>query len=127
MLDYSADDPTAIADYFEEQISYVVSGQVTYSIRDSKINGVEIKKGDYIGILNKDIVTSQKTKVDALMEMLKADEDIEDRETLVIMFGKDVTDEEKKEALDRISSTYPQMEVGSFDGKQDVYSFIIAL
>ena len=61
------------------------------------------------------------------MEMLTADEDIEDRETLVIMFGKDVTDEEKKEALDRISSTYPQMEVGSFDGKQDVYSFIIAL
>ena len=127
MLDYSADDPDAIADYLEEQISYVVSGQVTYSIRDSKINGVDIKKGDFIGILNKDIVTSCKTKVDALINMLKAVDDIEDRETLVIMFGKDVTDEEKEEALSRVQKEYPMMEVGSFDGKQDVYSFIVAL
>lgn len=127
MLDYSFDDPHKIFDYFQEQASLIVSGQVTYSIRDSLINGISISKGDYLSIYNHNIVASSKTKVDAVMAFMNAVEGIEDMEVVTLIVGKDVLEEEKEEVVSRINKTYPNMEVGLIDGKQEVYSFIISL
>ena len=127
MLDYSSDDADEIYNYFQEQASLIISGQVTYSIRDSFINGINIKKGDYISIYNHNIVAASKTKIDAVMAFLNSVEGIEDMEVCTLIVGKDVSVEEQEEAIRLIRETYPNMEVGIIEGKQEVYSFIISL
>ena len=127
MLDYSSDDADEIYNYFQEQASLIISGQVTYSIRDSFINGINIKKGDYISIHNHNIVAASKTKIDAVMAFLNSVEGIEDMEVCTLIVGKDVSVEEQEEAIRLIRETYPNMEVGIIEGKQEVYSFIISL
>ena len=54
-------------------------------------------------------------------------EDIEDKEVLIIIYGKDVTKEEVDEAVSYIRQTYKGMEVGLIDGGQDIYSFILSI
>ncbi|MGN1295379.1 MAG: DAK2 domain-containing protein [Bacilli bacterium] len=127
MLDYSCDDPQGIFDNFQEQASLITSGQITYSIRDSVINGINIEKGDYISIYNHNIVAASKSKIEAVMAFLNSVEGIEDMEVVTLIVGKDVSQEEQDEVVKQINEKYPRMEVGVIEGKQEVYSFIISL
>ena len=69
------------------------------------------------------IVSVQKDKLSALMEMLSMMEDIEDKELFTLFYGKDVTKEEAEQAEKMISEKYPDLDVTVYDGGQDVYSF----
>ena len=61
------------------------------------------------------------------MAFLNSVEGIEDMEVCTLIVGKDVSVEEQEEAIRLIRETYPDMEVGIIEGKQEVYSFIISL
>ena len=108
-----------------EQIENVVSGEITYSIRDTEIGGVKIKSGDYMGISNGEIVVSTALKLDALKDLLsKIIKD--DSEIITLFCGADVKMDEKE--LEDLCLEYnPNIEVQIIDGKQDIYSFIIAV
>ena len=54
-------------------------------------------------------------------------EDIEYKEVTTLIYGLDVTEQEKQEVLSYLNETYPGMEVGEVEGKQDIYSFIISV
>jgi uncharacterized protein len=112
---------------FNDIIENNTYGEITYSIRDSEINGVSIKKDQYISILNHNIVASSDDKVSALKELLSHVDDIKYKEVLVLIYGKDVTEEQKEEVRSFLSSTYPRLEYGEIDGKQDIYDFIISI
>jgi len=127
MLDFSSDDLNQIVDDFQMTIDHVVTGEITYSIRDSVIEGVSIKKDDFMAIVDDKIVASCKGKVEVVKEMFSKVEDIDDKEVVTLIYGKDVTDSEKEELKSFIKSNYRYMEIGELDGKQDVYSFIISL
>ena len=109
-----------------EQIKHVVSGEITYSIRDTEIGGVEIHSGDFMGISNGEILVSTAKKEDCLNELLSRIIS-EDSEIITMFLGKDVTDEER-EKLEEICLKYnPDIDVEVIEGKQDIYSYIIAV
>ncbi|MBR6071248.1 MAG: DAK2 domain-containing protein [Acholeplasmatales bacterium] len=109
-----------------EQIKHVVSGEITYSIRDTEIGGVEIHSGDFMGISNGNILVSTAKKEDCLNELLSRILN-EDSEIITIFLGKDVTDEERDVLEETCLKYNPDVDVEVIEGQQDIYSYIIAV
>ena len=127
MLDYSSDDPELILGSFNEAIRNVVSGEVTTAIRTTKVGGVQISKGDHMAIVDGKIVYASKLKNEIIARLLKKVPDIEDRQVLTIIYGKDATEIEKKKNLDIIKQRFPNLEVCAIDGGQAVYKYLVAI
>lgn len=127
MLDYSSDDLTIIVGNFKEAIDRVSSGEITTSIRNTTVNKVEIKKGDYIGILDGKLLVSNKEKLEALKSLISKVKDIDDKEVLIILCGKNVSEEEKESLQEMLSDSFPHLECGVMDGGQDVYDYLFSI
>lgn len=104
----------------------VKTAMVTYAIKDTSFEGVEISAGDYMGILEKTIVCSTKDKLDATKELLKQSVTADDG-LITIIVGEDVSVEEQKVVEEFISSEFDQCEVEVTKGLQPVYSFIFGI
>ncbi len=110
-----------------EAISTVKSGAVTFSIKDTEINGVNVKKDEFMAIKeSKDIISSLPNKFDALKDLLAHEID-EDSAIVTILCGEDISEEEREEVASFVSETYPDVDVDVRDGNQPVYSFIIGV
>src|SRR5690554_5760571 len=109
-----------------EVISNMKSGEVTYAVRDTEINGVTIKKDDFIGISQNEIRVSTPNKVETTAKLLKSMVD-EDSEIVTLFYGVDATEDEVEEVLGEIKKLNPDVEVEVIEGKQDIYSFVIAV
>ena len=127
MLDYSSDDLTIIVGNFKEAIDRVSSGEITTSIRNTTVNKVEIKKGDYIGILDGKLLVSNIEKLEALKSLISKVKDIDEKEVLIILCGKNVSEEEKESLQEMLSDSFPQLECGVMDGGQDVYDYLFSI
>ncbi len=110
-----------------EAIKTVKSGAVTFSIKDTEINGINVKKDEYMAIKeSKDIISSFKDKFDALKDLVKNEID-EDSAILTILCGEDITESEKESISEYFSTNYPDIDIDVRDGNQPVYSFIIGV
>ncbi|MBY6036134.1 DAK2 domain-containing protein [Fictibacillus nanhaiensis] len=109
-----------------EAISSVKSGQVTYAVRDTSIDGVEIAKGDFMGISEGKIISSKTDKQEVTKELLSTMMD-EDSEIVTIIYGEDCSEEEAKELADYVEDKFPDAEAEIHNGKQPIYSFILAV
>ena len=108
-----------------DAISAVKSGAVTFSIKDTEINGVSVKKDEYMAIReSKDIISSFKDKFDALRDLIKHLVD-EDSALVTILYGEDVSDEDANALIDEFNNEYPDFEFDIRKGNQPVYSFIV--
>ena len=104
----------------------VKSGEVTFSIRDTEIGGVKVKKDDFIGIYEKEIVVDHPDKVEALMVLL--DKMIDDESSIItVLVGADVNDELRNEVANKIGVTYSDLDLDIRKGDQPVYSFLIGI
>ena len=127
MLDYSSDDLTIILGNFNQAIRNVSSGEITNAIRNTKVNGVLIHKGDYIGILDGKLLTASRNKLTCFVNLLKKVKNIKEKQVLTIICGKNVNEEEQQKLLDTIQVKFPYLEVGTLDGGQDVYDYLFAI
>ncbi|MBC2296177.1 DAK2 domain-containing protein [Listeria welshimeri] len=119
-------DFTSNAEAMREAINDVASGQVTTAVRDTTVEGVEIKKDSFIGMVEGKIKVSRDTLEAAAYETLEKLLD-EDSEIVTIIFGEDA-DANKAEALaDRVTEAYPDVEVEIHEGGQPVYPYIFAV
>ena len=110
-----------------DAISAVKSGAVTFSIKDTEINGVSVKKDEYMAIReSKDIISSFKDKFDALRDLIKHLVD-EDSALVTILYGEDVSDEDANALTDEFNNEYPDFEFDIRKGNQPVYSFIVGV
>ena len=110
-----------------DAISAVKSGAVTFSIKDTEINGVSVKKDEYMAIReSKDIISSFKDKFDALRDLIKHLVD-EDSALVTILYGEDVSDEDANALIDEFNNEYPDLEFDIRKGNQPVYSFIVGV
>ena len=108
-----------------DYLDNVKTGEITYAIRDSKNNGVEIKKDEYMGLLDGKIIFSMPTRIDATKTLV--DKMVDDRsEIITIMYGKDVQEKEVKEIVEHIEDNH-ELEVDLIHGGQKVYSYIISV
>ena len=127
MLDYSSEDLTIILGNFNQAIRNVSSGEITNAIRNTKVNGVLIHKGDYIGILDGKLLTASRNKLTCFVNLVKKVKDIKEKQVLTIICGKNVNEEEQQKLLDTIQVKFPYLEVGTLDGGQDVYDYLFAI
>jgi DAK2 domain fusion protein YloV len=111
----------------EEALDSVKTGSVTFAIRDSSVDGVEVKKNDYMGIMDKAIVVSVPDKDQAAETLL--DKMIDDMSSIItIIVGADVTPDEKDKFVAYVKNKYGEdIDVDVKDGQQPVYSFIIGV
>ena len=110
-----------------EAIKSVKSGAVTYAIRDTDINGVKVKKDEFLALKeSKDIVGSYKTKIKAFKELIKSLVD-EDSSLITVLAGEDVKEKEFKEIKKFLEDTYKDLDLDIRVGNQPVYSFLIGV
>ena len=108
-----------------EAIGGIKTGQVTFAIKDTNINGIEIKENHFMGLNGKNIVTCKEDKVDATITLLETMID-EDSEIVTLIAGEDAKEDETKKIVDYLSEKYP-VEVDVKLGMQPVYSYIIGV
>ena len=109
-----------------EAIRDVTSGSVALAVRDAKVEGREIHKGDWLGMIDDDIVAVAVDKVSALLAMIEKIDGIKDKELFTLFCGDDVSQDESTKALSLIKEQYPDIECTKYDGGQEVYSFLLA-
>lgn len=109
-----------------DAMSNVKTGQVTFAVRDTNIDGVEVHANDYMALVNKEIKACVPNKMEALKKSLEGLVD-DDSEIITLICGGDVTAEEKSEAQSYIEENFEDCELEVIDGKQPVYSFIIGV
>nr|WP_205831521.1 DAK2 domain-containing protein [Bacillus sp. RO2] len=110
----------------KEALGSVKTGQITFAVRDTNIDGVEIQKDDFMGIADGKIVLTNKDKKSAAKELLTSMVD-EDSEILTVIYGEDVTEEDVEELVSELEESYPEVEVEVHNGKQPLYSFIFSI
>ncbi|MGG1016275.1 DAK2 domain-containing protein [Bacillus subtilis] len=106
-------------------IQQVKSGQVTFSVRDTHIDGKDIKKGDFMGILNGTIIGTSENQLSAA-KLLLSEMIGEDDEIVTILYGEDASQEEAEQLEAFLSEKYEEIEVEIHNGKQPLYSYIVS-
>lgn len=109
----------------QEAIDHVKSGEVTYAIKDTTYEGLEIKKDEYMGIFGKAIVVSAPDMMASTKALLDKMLD-EDSELVTLIYGDTATLEQAEEIAEYIEDT-SDAEVEIHEGNQPVYSFIIGV
>jgi DAK2 domain fusion protein YloV len=127
MLNYEIDDIDEIVKTEIEVIKNVSTLEVTYSIRDTAMNGIKIKKGDYICIYNGNLIASDKDRVTAVKKSLKKISDFGDKQVMSILCGQDVKIEECDSIREFAETLNSYIEVYPLKGNQDIYSYIIGI
>ena len=112
-------------DAMQEAIGSIKTGQVTFAIKDTNIDGVSIKANDYMAICEKNIVACVENKIEALKITLENLVD-EDSELITLIVGEDVSDEEVEQIETYVEAQF-EAEMEVIQGKQPVYSFIIGV
>jgi dihydroxyacetone kinase-like predicted kinase len=104
----------------------VKSGQVTYAVRDTTIDGIEIKKDDFIGIHEGKIVTKAHSSLEAVQLLLSKMID-ENDEILTVLYGEETNGEDIAKLEQHIDEKFEDVEFEIHEGKQPVYQYIVAV
>ncbi len=126
MLDYSSGDTDAIIAEQEEIIAGVVTGTVSKAIRDTVMDGVEVREGDYIGFAGDVIYVDDSDGVRAaetLCDKLNAG----GYDVILLICGSETTDDDAKRLCISLQEKYKRTEVIMINGGQPVYDYIIVL
>ncbi len=104
----------------------VKSGQVTYAVRDTSIDGVEIKKDEHMAIAEKKIVSSSSSSLEAAKRLVDALIDADD-EIITILTGEGSSESDVEALTSYIESVNDEIEIEVHDGKQPLYSYIFSV
>lgn len=127
MLGFDKDaDLAANKEAMLSELDGVKSGQVTIAVRDTTIEGREIKKDDYMGIVDGKIVATNLKQKDAAIEMVKQMLD-EDSEIITIIYGEEGSKQEAIAIKDAVEEIDEDVEVEIHAGNQPVYSYLISV
>ena len=108
------------------EIENVKTGQVTYAVRDTEIDGKTIKQNDFMGIGDKSILSVGTDLRATTLEMVDAMVD-EDLAIVSIYFGSDSDEDSANELAAAIEEKYPDVEVEVNDGGQPIYYYVISV
>ncbi|WP_396954658.1 DAK2 domain-containing protein [Neobacillus sp. YIM B06451] len=109
-----------------EAMRHVKTGQITFAVRDTYIDGLDIEKGDFMGINEGKIIVKSKEKVAAAQELLAKMLD-DESEILTILQGEDVIEEETAAIASFVEDNFGDVEIEIHNGEQPLYPFIFAI
>ncbi|GAE33909.1 dihydroxyacetone kinase family protein [Halalkalibacter akibai JCM 9157] len=114
------------AGMMKDALTTVKSGQVTFAVRDTNIDGIDIKKNDFMGIAEKKIVSSGVDVLEVTKDLLQQMLD-EDSEIVTLIQGEDATTEQTEQLASFLEVEFPEVEVDVQLGNQPLYSYIISV
>ena len=126
MLDLDSNDADAIAENLALAMDGVITAQVTRSVRDSHLGGLDIAKNDFIGFAGKEMLADATTLSGAATDLLSK-LDMTDREAMIVICGKECNAEAADAVRDWMRENRPRIELFEIDGGQDIYPFIFVL
>lgn len=109
-----------------EDLDAVVSGEVTRAIRDTEIDDVQIKKDDYLGIIDGKIKVDNPDLIDTTTEMIEKMLD-EDSEIITVIYGSDATKKQAEKIVAQLEEKHDELEFEIHDGGQPVYYFLVSV
>ena len=109
-----------------EALATVKTGEITYAVRDTSIDGHDIKKGDYMGIGDKTILSVGTDMNTVIEEMISAMVD-DTSELISLYFGSDVEESDAEKVKEQISAKFPGLDVDIQNGGQPVYYYIVSV
>lgn len=124
-FDANADGETNLASMIED-MNNVKTGQVTYAVRDTSIDGKTIKSGDIMGIDDDGIQAVAADVLTATKELLEKMVD-EDSELISIYYGADVSEEDAKQFEEYVEETYEDCDVEFNYGGQPIYYYVVSV
>lgn len=104
----------------------IKSGQVTYAVRDTNMDGKDIKQGDFMGLTDKTIVAVEKNVDDAATALIDSMID-DDAELVSLYYGADVDEDGANKLADKLADKYEDVEFEVQFGGQPVYSYFISV
>ncbi|WP_412174682.1 DAK2 domain-containing protein [Apilactobacillus kunkeei] len=110
----------------EDMLDTVISGDVTNAVRDTEIDGVKIKKDDYMGIIDGKIKVVKDNLNETTVDMIKQMLD-EDSEVVTIIYGEGMTQNQADELAEQVESIDADLEVEVHPGGQPVYPYLISV
>ncbi|WP_144509681.1 DAK2 domain-containing protein [Bacillus sp. FJAT-22090] len=105
---------------------HVKTGQVTFAVRDTSIDGVEIKKDDFMALAEGKIILSNPSREVSATSLAKALID-EDAEIVTIIYGEGVSEDEANNFAAFIEEQFEEVEVEVYNGKQPLYPYILSV
>ena len=110
----------------QEGIKNVKTGQVTYAVRDTKIDDKVIHEGDIMGIGDQGILSVGQSVEETTKSMLSQMVD-EDTELISIYYGQDVLAEDAERLAETIGEKYPDADVDLHSGGQPIYYYVVSV
>ncbi len=124
MLDLDSGDADEIEREMNDAMSGVLTAEVSRSIRDADMNGITVKKGDYIGIMGKVILAAGQSREDVACRTLDTME-LSSHSLILVICGKDVCEGDAETLCAHIKKQSPLADVCVTDGGQDIYDYIL--
>lgn len=124
MLDTSSGDTDAIEEELRMAMEGVVTAEISHCVRDAAMDGREIRTGDYIGFVGKELLAVGRSRFATVCESIDA-VNLSGYELCILIRGKDATEEEAGRIEAYIHSHYRGKEVYTISGGQDVYDYIL--
>nr|WP_239558680.1 DAK2 domain-containing protein [Peribacillus deserti] len=109
-----------------EALSHVKTGQITYAVRDTQIDGLDISTGDFMGIEEGKIIVKNQDKLQASKDLLSSMIN-EEAEILTVIYGEETSKEEVDQLIAFCEETFEDVEIEVHNGKQPLYSFIFSI
>ena len=109
-----------------EEMSHVKTGQVTYAVRSTSIDGVEVHEGDIMGLDDHSILAVGRDIGDTGFELIKGLVD-EESELLSIYYVSEVKKDAAEAFLSRVQEAFPQLEVEMHEGGQPIYYYVMSV
>ncbi|MFJ7970759.1 DAK2 domain-containing protein [Psychrobacillus sp. NPDC096389] len=106
--------------------AHVKTGQVTFAVRDTSIDGVEIKKDDFMALAEGKIILSNPSREASATSLAKALID-EESEIVTVIYGEGVSEEEANDFAAFIEEQFEDVEVEVYNGKQPLYPYILSV
>ncbi|MEG2059078.1 MAG: DAK2 domain-containing protein [Lachnospiraceae bacterium] len=108
------------------EITTVKTGQVTYAVRDTVIDSIEIKENDYMGIGDSTILSAGKEIDEVVFSMMS--KMVEEESSIIsIYYGEDVTEDIAQELASKLQEQYPDCELEVYSGGQPIYYYLISV
>lgn len=118
--------PEENADRMAEEMKKVKSGQVTYAVRDTSLDGKEIKQGNIMGIGDKTILSVGDEVADTTIELIECLAD-EDSELISLYYGEEVSEECANTLASKVMNIYPNLDVEVHYGGQPIYYYVLSV
>ena len=127
MMNLWCDTVEELVEDMSMNLDSVTTGLITTAIRDTHMDGLDVKEGMYIGLSDKHILVTESDRVTAAENLIASIMEKTPKDVVIIFYGEGVTEAEVAKLQSFLETKYPMVDLGFVDGKQTIYDFIISL